>query len=113
MEKMTNLTQWHQEEFLPWQQAAQRYLQAKEQQRQKFLDSVGGLQTVVALLLSGKTKAAVLAWNNLGLHPQLQEIKLSLDGGVVTLVTMSGEPTVLKVNDMLQELQQLLDSKTA
>jgi hypothetical protein len=110
MVKPMGIREWHATQFVPWQQAMAKYKNDQAQQLQKLKDNAGSLQTIVAMLLEGKTKAALLAWNTLQLHPKLRDIRLGSDGETLTLVPEGALPVVLKLDDLLDELQQILDA---
>jgi hypothetical protein len=106
----TDVKVWQETEFLPWKQAMAKYMDERSQQMAKFRENIGALQTIVALLIEGRTKQAMLAWNTLQLHPKLKELRVSGDGESLTLVGTDGQLTLLKLDDVIAELQQLVRS---
>lgn len=108
-----NVKQWHEQQFLPWKQAVAKVLDDRAAQQQALYQNMGQLQAVVALLLDGKAKQAVMAWNTLQLHPALREVAVLQDGESIRLVETSGRARVLKVDDLLADLQRLLDERAA
>ncbi|PZP39008.1 MAG: hypothetical protein DI585_05535 [Pseudomonas fluorescens] len=60
------------------------------------------------MLIEGRTKQAVMAWNTLQLHPKLKDIRVSGDGEALTLVPTDGALTVLKLDEVIVELQAVL-----
>ena len=71
------------------------------------------VQGVVALLLDGKPKQAVAAWNALQAEPQLKVIRLGADGESLTLVPVKGAPLVTTVDAVIAELEGLLMAQKA
>lgn len=112
---MTDLTlqEWHEKQFLPWKQAVAKYLDEKQQQEARLHENIGQLQTIVALLLDGRTRPALLAWNALQLHPKLSDIRIGSDGLTMSLVQTDGKVTVMKLEDIIDDLQRLLDERAA
>jgi hypothetical protein len=106
----TDVKVWQETEFLPWKQAMAKYMDERSQQMAKFRENIGALQTIVALLIEGRTKQAMLAWNTLQLHPKLKDLRVSGDGESLTLVGTDGQLTLLKLDDVIAELQQLVRS---
>ena len=86
-----------------------KVLDARRQQAARLHQHLGQLQTIVALLLDGKTRQALLAWNTLQLHPALRDIKLGDGGETLTLVDMGGRTSVLRVDDLIADVQAMLD----
>ena len=111
---MTSQTieQWHEGQFLPWKRELAKYLDERTRQREKLHQNIGQLQTVVALLLEGRTRPALLAWNSLQLQPRLQDLRLGDDYATLTLMTEGGRAIVLKLEDLLDDLQRLLDERS-
>lgn len=105
-----NIQQWRDEQLVPWQLAVQGYVADKQGQAQRLRQHVGALQTIVGLLLEGRTKPAMLAWNTLNLHPQLRDLRLSRDGEVLTLVRNDGQSQRLAMVTVLRDVQRLLDA---
>lgn len=105
------IEQWHEQQFLPWKRAVAKYMDEKQQQMQRLHQNMGQLQVIVALLLEGRTRQALLAWNTLQLHPKLVDIRLGEDGQVLTLVASGGGVTVLRLDDVIEDLQRLLDER--
>ena len=104
--KPVTVEQWRDNEFLPWKDAMAKYLDERGQQLAKLKAHASDLQTIVALLAEGRTRQAMLAWNTLGLHPKLKDLRVN--GESLTLVGMDGTPTVLMLDDMISDLQALL-----
>ena len=109
MAKAMGIREWHATQFVPWQQQMAKYREARAQQLAQVKSHAGRLQTIVGMLIEGKTRAALLAWNTLELHPKLKDIRLGSDGETLTLVPEGGVPVVLKLDDLLDRLQQVLD----
>ena len=105
-----NIRQWRDEQFMPWQLAVRDYVADKQAQTQRLRQHVGVLQTIVGLLLEGRTKPAMLAWNTLNLHPQLRDLRLSRDAEVLTLVSSDGQTQRLAMAEVLRDVQRLLDA---
>ena len=105
-----SIQQWRDEQFVPWQRAMQGYLADKQAQRERLQQHVGALQTIVGLLLEGRTKPAMLAWNTLNLHPQLRDLRLSRDAETLTLVSSDGQSQRLAMTELLRDVQRLLDA---
>lgn len=106
------LQEWHEQQFLPWKQAVAKYIDEKQTLLAKLHQNIGQLQTIVALLLDGKTRPALLAWNALQLHPRLEDIRLGKDGETLTLVSAQGVQ-VMRLDDLIEDLQRLLDERDA
>jgi len=87
------------------------YRSERQAQMMKLRDNAAQLQAIVAMLLEGRTKQAVMGWNTLALAPRVKDIRMSADGETLTLVTVEGEPVVLRLDDLLAELQALLEGK--
>ena len=102
------MKQWHEEQFLPWKQAVAKVIDDRKAQAEKFQANMGQLQTVLALVMDGKTRSAVMAWNALQLHPPLSDMKLAQDGESLTLVTTGNEVRVLRVEDVVADLERML-----
>lgn len=114
-EKMKDMSiqEWHDKQFVPWKQAVAGYLAEKNRQKERLHQHVGQLQTIVALLLDGKPRQAMQAWNALGLNPLLKDIDLSRDGEHVTLTEPNGKVHRLLMDDVVDDLQRLLDERDA
>lgn len=106
MDKAAAVKNWREKEFLPWKDAMAKYLDERGQQMAKLKAHAGELQTIVALLIEGRTRQALLAWNTLGLHPRLKDLRVN--GESLTLVGTDGSLTVLMLDDMIADLQALL-----
>lgn len=106
--KAQSVAEWQEKEFLPWKAAMAKYMDQRGQQLALLKSHAGELQTIVALLIEGRTKQALLAWNTLQLHPKLKDIRMSGDGESLTLVAADGNLTLLKLDDVLAELQAVL-----
>lgn len=100
--------EWQEKEFLPWKTAMAKYVDERGQQVARFKENAAALQTIVALLIEGRTKQALLAWNTLQLHPKLKDLRVSGDGESLTLVATDGALTLLKLDDVIAELQAML-----
>lgn len=103
--------EWHEQQFLPWKQAVAKYLDEKRVQEALLQQNLGQLQTIVALLLEGRTKPALLAWNSLQLNPRLESIKLEQNGEVLVLVQQGGGVMRLQLDDVVEDLQRMLDER--
>jgi hypothetical protein len=106
----TPLQTWYQTQFLPWKQESEAYRKAYAEQAEKIKTHVPQLEAMVGMLLEGRTRAAVLAWNALGLHPALKDVRLGPDGETLTLLPTSGDPQVLKIADLLAELGKMTNT---
>ena len=106
--KMTDVVAWQEKEFLPWKAAMAKYRDERGQQMARLKDHASQLQGIVALLIEGRTKPALLAWNTLQLHPKLKDLRVSGDGESVTLVATDGALTLLKLDDVIGDLERLL-----
>lgn len=104
---------WHDKEFLPWKTAMAKYMDTRAQQMANMKAHAGELQTIVAMLIDGRTKQALLAWNTLQLQPKLRDIRVSGDGESLTLVTTDGKLNVVKLDDIIAELEGLLKAPAA
>lgn len=93
---------------MPWKRKMETYGAEKGEQVARMRRHAASLQAIVAMLVEGRTKQAVLAWNTLELHPKLQDVRVSADGETLTLVAMDGTPDVIRLDDMLAELQKML-----
>jgi hypothetical protein len=111
---LTDAKRWQAEQFVPWQQAMAKHMQAREAQRVLLLKHLGALQSMVALLLDGKTKAAMQAWNMLGLSPRLRDLKLAADGESLTLVSgpAATDVQVLALDEVIGDLERLVTGKS-
>lgn len=107
------LQQWHEQQFLPWKRAVAQYLDEKQQQEARLHENIGQLQTIVALLLDGRTRPALLAWNTLQLHPKLSDIRVGQDGQTLSLVQAGGKVTIMRLDDIIDDLQRMLDERAA
>lgn len=105
--KAMGIREWHETQFVPWQQAMAKYRDARLQQAARLKDNAGRLQAIVGMLIEGRPRAAMLAWNTLQLHPKLKDLRIGADGETLTLVPEGGGPAVLKLDDLLDELQRL------
>jgi hypothetical protein len=112
MAEMT-LQEWHEQQFLPWKQAVAQVLEQRQAEQAHFQQHVGQLQSILALLLEGRTRQALLAWNALHLKPALGDIRLAGDGESVTLVPLHGEPVRLTLDEIIADLQRMLDERAA
>lgn len=108
MGKDMDVKQWYEQQFLPWKQAVADVLDNRAAQQRAWHVHVGQLQAIAALLLDGKTRQAVMAWNTLRLHPALRDMQLEQGGDVVRLVDASGTESRLRVDDVLAELERML-----
>lgn len=111
----TDLTvqEWHQQQFLPWKQAVAKVMEERQAEREMFQQHVGQLQSILALLLEGRNRQAVLAWNTLHLKPTLADIRLGSSGETVTLMPLSGEPVQMGLDEIITDLQRMLDERGA
>lgn len=100
---------WKREVFEPWKEKMAAYNQQKAEEMARLREHAGQLEAMVAMLLEGKTKSAMLAWNALGMHPKLRDLRLSDDGETLTLVDEAAQVTVLKLETLMAELQQMLE----
>lgn len=107
-DKRMTAREWQEREFLPWKRKMEAYNAGKADQAARMRGHAASLQAIVAMLVEGRTKQAVLAWNTLELHPKLKDVRVSPDGETLTLVAMDGTPEVVRLDDMLAELQTLL-----
>jgi hypothetical protein len=105
---VTKIEEWKEKEFLPWKLAMQKYMDEKAAQTEKLKSHAGELQSIVALLCEGRTRQALLAWNTLGLHPRLKDLRVSGDGESLSLVGVDGNVTVLRLDDIIADLQALV-----
>lgn len=102
--------EWQEKEFLPWKAAMAKYRDERGQQMMLLKTHASELQTIVALLIDGRTKQALLAWNTLQLHPKLKDLRVGGDGESVTMVATDGTLSVMKLDDVLMDLQELLQA---
>ncbi|MFZ2587891.1 MAG: hypothetical protein WAZ18_07240 [Alphaproteobacteria bacterium] len=111
--KMAEMTvkQWHDEQFLPWKKAVADVVETRKQADAKLQANIGQLQTVLALVMDGKTRSAVMAWNALQLHPALKDIRLGNDGDALTLVTTADEVHVVRVEEVVDGLERMLGER--
>ncbi len=105
---MGNITDWHANAFLPWLEKARQVTDARAELQSKLRDNLPQLQTMWGMVMAGKTRQAVLVWNNLGIYPLLRDITLSPDGETVTLMDQSGTSTTLRVNDLRAALEGMV-----
>jgi hypothetical protein len=111
MAEMT-VQEWHQKQFLPWKVAVAKVLQQRQAEQQMFQQHVGQLQSILALLLEGRDRQAVLAWNTLHLKPTLRDLRLQADNETVILVPLHGDPVQMKLDDIIDDLQRMLDERS-
>jgi hypothetical protein len=107
-DKHMTAKEWQEREFLPWKRKMEAYTATRAEQAAQMRKHAASLQAMVAMLVEGRTKQAALAWNTLELHPKLKEVRISPDGETLTLVAMDGTPEVIRLDDILAELQKLL-----
>lgn len=100
--------EWQEQDFLPWKRKMEAYAAEKKRQLERMRTHAGSLQAMVAMLVEGRTKQAVLAWNTLDIHPKLKDVRVSADGETLTLVATDGTPDVIRLDDLLAELQKAL-----
>lgn len=62
------------------------------------------LQTMVALLMDNNTRSALLLWNGMHAQPPLKDMKISGDGEVLRLDPVVGEPIVVSLESVIEEL---------
>ncbi|MBI1308715.1 MAG: hypothetical protein GC129_02505 [Proteobacteria bacterium] len=110
--KMT-VAQWRDEVYRPWKESVVAYLQEQQGNMEKIKNNAESLQTIVGLLLDGKNRQAMMAWNALQLHPKLVDLQLSGDGQALTLKASDGHVQVLRMDDLIKELESLLGSGAA
>ncbi len=106
--KHTTAKEWQEQKFLPWKRKMEAYTAQKEEQVAHMRKHAASFQAMVAMLIEGRTKQAALAWNTLELHPKLKEVRVSADGETLTLVAMDGTPEVLRLDDLLVQVQKLI-----
>ncbi|NBX86888.1 MAG: hypothetical protein EBQ80_06645 [Proteobacteria bacterium] len=106
-----SVKEWHEQQFLPWKRAVAKYLDEKRVQEALLQQNLGQLQTIVALLLEGRTKPALMAWNSLQLNPRLENIKLEQQGEVLVLIQQGGGVLRLQLDDVVEDLQRMLDER--
>ena len=111
MGEMT-IKDWHEQQFLPWKRAMAGVVENRAMQAAKLQANIGQLQTVLALVMDGKTRSALLAWNTLQLHPALKDLQLGEGGEVLTLVTTGDEVQVLRVDDVVDGLERMLAERS-
>lgn len=102
---------WKKDVLEPWKAQMAAYNEQKAAEMEKMKAHAAQLETIVGLLLDGKTRAAMLAWNALQLHPKLRDLRVGGDGETLTLVDVAGTVTVLKLDVLMQELQALLQGE--
>lgn len=107
-QKKMTAREWQEREFLPWKRKMEDYTAQRAEQAARLKRHAASLQVMVAMLVEGRTKQAVLAWNTLELHPKLKDVRVSPDGETLTLVATDGTPNVVKLDDLLAELQKAL-----
>ena len=86
----------------------QAYKKGKEQQLTTLKQHTQVMQRIVGAVLEGKNSQAVQLWNQLGLKPELAEIKLDYKADAVIFRSRDGKAISLNVNDLLKELDELL-----
>jgi hypothetical protein len=102
-----NVKDWQEKEFLPWKRAMEKHLDDRKRQMDSLRAHAEELQVIVGLLMEGRTRQALTAWNVLKLEPKLSDIRLDSSGDVLTLVTRDGNPIVLKLDEVAAELEKL------
>lgn len=110
VDKKTSVQEWKDKEFLPWKDAMAKYLDQRGQQMARLKQNAAELQTIVAMLGEGRTKQAMMTWNTLGLQPKLKDLRVGGDGESLSLVATDGKVTVLMLDDLIADLQQLLEA---
>ncbi|PIZ31055.1 MAG: hypothetical protein COY40_03025 [Alphaproteobacteria bacterium CG_4_10_14_0_8_um_filter_53_9] len=103
-----DITAWYDKQFLPWREAVRTVTLDEEARKVKLQRHIGQLQTIVAMLMDGKAKSALMAWNALQLHPTLTAIALADNGDSLALTEQSGKNLTLRMDDVVAELEGLL-----
>lgn len=98
------LETWVETQLKPWQQEVAAHMQAKAEALARVKAHGPQLEAMLGLLMEGRTRAALLAWNALGIPPLLEDIRVSDDGARITLVARGGQVTVLDVDALDKEL---------
>lgn len=102
--------EWQEREFRPWKKRMEAFSAQKAGQMERLRQNAASLQAMVAMLMEGRTKQAVLAWNTLELHPKLKDVRVSPDGESITLVATDGTPEVVRMEDLLKALEAAVKS---
>ncbi len=105
-----DVAQWQARQEQPFRRAVAGVMDTSEV-GERFHQHVGQLQSIVALLLENRTQQALLAWNSLHLNPELVDIRLMSGGDQVVLVPKDGTPAVLKLDDVIDDLQRMLEQR--
>lgn len=103
---------WKRDVFEPWKARMEEYQAQKAQELDRLRANAAQLETIVGLLIDGRTRQAMLAWNALELHPKLRDLRISGDAETLTLVDDAGKVSVLKLDTLIAELAQMLDEKS-
>jgi|GEM_PF-1349791 len=109
MTKTMTAQEWHDSKFTPWKRAMEAYMRQRGEQMARLQGHLGELQTIVAMLMDGRTRQAMTAWNALQLQPKLVDLRLSKDGETVVLVPVRGQPITVTMDAIIGDLQGMLD----
>ena len=105
---MSQIQEWFEKEFKPWQQQAKAYQQAKEGELSLLKNKSTGLQAVLGDVLAGKMADAVVGWNALKLEPQLAQIVLDHQADKINLVAKNGTAVKVQMDTLLKQLNRII-----
>lgn len=102
------LQQWLEEEFLPWQAAAQQDHAALRAVQQQLLRHPAEVKQIIGLIFDGQAQAAAQAWNTLGLPLELRAIYLSADEEKITLEYLDDSREEILTDQLIGGLERVL-----
>lgn len=108
-QKMT-AAEWKEQQFIPWKQAVNRYLDEKQRGADSLRRHAPQLKHIIALLLEHRGEEAVQLWNDLELQPYLESVEINRKTGSITLKAAGQDVQIFQVGDFLRDLQQMLQS---
>lgn len=106
-----DVRQWQARQEEPFRRAVAAVTENTAGEAVQFHQHVGQLQSIVALLLDNRVRQALLAWNSLHLKPALRDIRLVDGGARAVLVPQDGDPVLLRLDDVIDDLQRMLEQR--
>lgn len=104
----TTIQQWHEQEFLPWKNAAESWKNKEQQFAQNVKQNAERLKYIVSLMLEKKETKAVQVWNSLNLGLNLAALRVAPTANKVEMQTQNGEVIELALDVLLQDIQRLI-----
>lgn len=105
---LSQAQQWFRESFKPWQAQRRRYEAEQNNQIVALRNQKAQVQYLVGLLLNGQYDRAVKGWNQLGLQPQLADVRVDTASDALIFTTTNNQVVTSDINTLIAEMQDVL-----